>query len=242
MAETNDTDARFDEVTRYVLGELEGDEVRAFEARLANDPALANDVRRLRATFDLLPYAEAKAPPRELRDRVLREAAAARPPSTESPSLSWKPSWSAVAALAASIAAILLAYDGYQLRQDLTLQRELSAMMSEPNVVRRFELAGVGDGAGAFGAVSLDLDDEKGAIALRDLPTLPDGSVYTLWALVDDKSVPCGDFRANATGEVLTQFAVPVDSYTAPIAKLFVTIEPRDRPDAPTGPTVLESV
>jgi len=42
-------------------------------------------------------------------------------------------------------------------------------------------------------------------------------------------------------GTVRAPFAVPVESYTAPIAKLFVTVEPRAASNRPTGPTVMES-
>jgi hypothetical protein len=35
---------------------------------------------------------------------------------------------------------------------------------------------------------------------------------------------------------------VPVESYKAPIGKLFVTVEPETLPETPTGPRVMESV
>jgi len=66
--------------------------------------------------------------------------------------------------------------------------------------------------------------------------------VYRLWARVGDASVPCGDFIAGADGTVRAPFQVPVESYTAPIAGLFLTVEPRTGSDRPTGPTVMESV
>lgn len=115
-------------------------------------------------------------------------------------------------------------------------------MLQEPNVVRSFRLAGTGAGGGAYGEVALDLDERKGAVALRGMPGLPDGRVYRLWALVGHDNVPCGDFRSDSGGRVVTQFPIPVDSYRAPIAKLFVTVEPADGSGGPTGPTVMESV
>jgi hypothetical protein len=74
------------------------------------------------------------------------------------------------------------------------------------------------------------------------MPVLPAGEVYRLWAKVADKSVPCGQFTAGKDGAVVAQFVVPVESYTAPIAKLFVTVEPSAPSDTPTGPRVMESV
>ena len=244
MADTNKDDARFDEATRFVLGELPLDESARIEARLSTDPELAAEVRRLRQTLDLLPHAASQTPPAHLRDRVLRDAQAAtrRPLAPQAHPPRRTSTWAPPLALAASIAALFFAYDAYRLRTDLGVQRELAALLSEPNVVLRYELAGVGSGSGSFGGVSLDLDDEKGAVVLRELPELPDGQVYTLWAKVGSDDVPCGSFRSNADGRVLAQFAVPVDSYTAPIKKLFVTIEPDKAAAGPTGPTVLESI
>jgi hypothetical protein len=59
---------------------------------------------------------------------------------------------------------------------------------------------------------------------------------------VGDRSVFCGDFRASGVGAVEAQFAVPVESYTAPVRELFVTVEPAGPPGAPTGRRVMESV
>jgi hypothetical protein len=115
-------------------------------------------------------------------------------------------------------------------------------LLQEPNVVRSFSLAATGSIGRGFGSVILDLDAKKGAVVLRRLAPLPADQVYRLWARVGDASVPCGDFAAGADGTVRAPFPVPVESYTAPIAGLFVTIEPRAGSDRPTGPTVLESV
>src|SRR5437773_2151004 len=73
------------------------------------------------------------------------------------------------------------------------------------------------------------------------LRALPAGQVYRLWALVGEKNVPCGDFGVNPEGRVVTQFPIPVDSYTAPIAKLFLTVEPTSAGPEPSGPTVMTS-
>ena len=50
--------------------------------------------------------------------------------------------------------------------------------------------------------------------------------------------IPCGIY--DPAGAVLAQFAVPVESYTAPIGKLFVTVEPAAPSAAPTAtPTMM---
>ena len=55
----------------FVLGELSREDAATFERRLAGDPDLAEEVRRLRATLDLLPFATVTEPPAHLRARVL---------------------------------------------------------------------------------------------------------------------------------------------------------------------------
>jgi anti-sigma-K factor RskA len=60
-----------DLAAEYVLGELSRDEAENFERRLANDPELAAEVRRLRTTLGLLPLATVTEPPAHLRARVL---------------------------------------------------------------------------------------------------------------------------------------------------------------------------
>lgn len=249
MSPADDSEALREAACRLVLDDLGADERRALEAEAAADPRLGAEVTRLRAALDLLPHAAATHPPARLRARVLETAARRRTtPAAKAPvSRSWvarrrRPAWGTLAAIAASLVAAVLAWDGLRLRRELALNRDVAALLLEPNVVLSFQLAGTGEGSGSFGAVSLDLDDEKGAIAIRDLPPLGADRVYALWARVADADVPCGQFRVDPKGNALAQFAVPVDSYTAPVAQLFVTVEPKSVPDKPTGPRVMESV
>jgi hypothetical protein len=132
--------------------------------------------------------------------------------------------------------------DAQRTRHELALQRELAEVLLEPNVVKSFALTGTGAARGAYGRVALDMDGKKGAVVLRGMPALAAGTVYRLWARVGDQNVPCGDFATRSDGRVLAQFVVPVESYTAPLAQLFVTIEPKDSAGEPSGPTVLQSV
>lgn len=240
----NGNGADAERMVQYVLGELPRAEAEALEARMAADAALQADERRLRNTLELLPYARVTEPPAALRAAVLRAAqthataARARVPARAARRIVW----SRFAAAAAAAIALALGIDGYRLRSELELQREVTALLQEPNVVRSFALAATGATERAFGSVILDLDAKKGAVVLRRLPLLPAEQVYRLWARVGDVNVPCGDFVASADGTVRAPFPVPVESYTAPIAGLFVTVEPRTGSDRPTGPIVMESV
>jgi anti-sigma-K factor RskA len=228
-------------MVQYVFGELSRAEAKAFEARMAADAALRAEVGRLRNTLDLLPYASATAPPPELRAKVLRAAQAPAKP-VRAVRTAPRLVWSRFAAATAAAIALALGYDAYRVRSELALQREVTQLLQEPNMVRSFTLAATTSTGRGYGSVTLDLDAKKGAVVLRRLPALPAQQVYRLWARVGSADVRCGDFAANAHGTVSAAFAVPVESYTAPIAGLFVTVEPRSGSDRPTGPTVLESV
>ncbi len=219
----------------YVLGELSHEDAATFERRLAGDPELAEEVRRLRATLGLLPFATVTEPPPHLRARVLAAGRASAPARTSAPR---RVVWSRFAAAAAAVLALAFGFDAYRVRRDLALERELTATLHEPNVVRSFALAGTG---GAYGTVALDLDAKRGAVVVKGLRALPPGERYRLWAQVGERSVFCGEFGASAAGTIVAQFPVPVESYTAPIAKLFLTKESTPRGPAPAGPTVMES-
>ena len=219
----------------YVLGELSHEDAATFERRLAGDPELAEEVRRLRATLGLLPFATVTEPPPHLRARVLAAGRASAPARTSAPR---RVVWSRFAAAAAAVLALAFGFDAYRVRRDLALERELTATLHEPNVVRSFALAGT---RGAYGTVALDLDAKRGAVVVKGLRALPPGERYRLWAQVGERSVFCGEFGASAAGTIVAQFPVPVESYTAPIAKLFLTKESTPRGPAPAGPTVMES-
>jgi len=219
----------------YVLGELSREDAATFERRLAGDPELAEEVRRLRATLGLLPFATVTEPPPHLRARVLAAGRASAPARTSAPR---RVVWSRFAAAAAAVLALAFGFDAYRVRRELALERELTATLHEPNVVRSFALAGTG---GAYGTVALDLDAKRGAVVVKGLRALPPGERYRLWAQVGERSVFCGEFGASAAGTIVAQFPVPVESYTATIAKLFLTKESTPRGPAPAGPTVMES-
>lgn len=254
-----------DLTVQYVLGELPPDEARRFEARVAADATLAEEVRRLRAALGLLPYAKLEEPPPDLRSRVMaaaeariREKAtrteATAPVATPvAPPIASEPRrapvvpivrparrvvWSQFAAAIAAMLVLAIGIDNLRVRRELAMQQDVAHLLLEPNVVRAFTLRG----GGGFGTVALDMDAKRGAVVLKGMPALPADHTYRLWAEVGDKSVPCGDFGVAADGTVHVQFRVPVEQYTAPLGKLFVTVEPNGEGATPTGRRVMQSV
>jgi len=237
-----------EQAVRYVLGEMDAAEARAFEQRLSQDAGLAAEVRRLRGVLGLMPLATVTEPPPGLRARIVaasearvRTAHVPPAPRTQEPRPARRVVWSRFAAAAAAALALAFGLDSARTRRELALERELASALHEPNVVKTFTLASTG-GSGGYGTVALDLDAKRGAVVLKGLPQPPPGRIYRLWAQVADRAVPCGEFRVRPDGAVTAQFPVPVETYTAPLGKLFVTEEPEPPPPAPTGRRILESV
>ena len=251
MATPNGGNGTEEQAVRYVLGAMDAGEARGFEKLLAENAALAAEVRRLRGVLGLMPLATITEPPPGLRDRIVaasearaRTAPAAPAPRTAPPLARPAPRvvWSRFAAAAAAALALAFGLDAARTRRELSLERELASALHEPNVVKTFTLASTGGGGGGYGTVALDLDAKRGAVVLKGVPVPPTGKVYRLWAQVADVAVPCGDFKARPDGGVTAQFPVPVETYTAPLGKLFVTEEADPPPAVPTGRRILESV
>src|SRR3989442_14878409 len=97
----------------YVLGQLDRDEARALEQRIAAEPEVAREVARLRAVLGLVPYAKAAEPPAHLRAAVLRAAAEAR----KARRARGRPARSTVGLAAAGLPAIVLGIGKHPWRQ-----------------------------------------------------------------------------------------------------------------------------
>ena len=236
-------------LVRHVLGDLEGEESASMERALRESAALAREADELRKTLELLPFAAQSAPPGSLRDRVLGGAAvelgrgkvAALPVRAQKRRFSWALAATASFATAASIACAVLLVERTQLHRETELQMQAAKMLREPNVVSSFALHGEGTVAKASGFVLLDMDAKVASIAVRDLPAAPAGFSYHLWAELEGKHVPCGRFMPTADGRIVTQFSIPVDSYTSPLKRLVVTIERDQDVAAPTTSVVMSS-
>lgn len=245
-----------DLLVRRVLGELSPAEREQLDRALASNPALAAEAASLERTTEMLGRSVRCAPPASLRARVLESArreignppqkvfaSDLRPAPRRPAARVWNWPFASVAALAsaAAIACAFVIVDDMRLRRDLELQRSAAAMLREPNIVLAFSLEGSGASAEAAGIVLLDLDARRASIAVNNLPALPPQQSYHLWAVLESKNVPCGQFLPGRDGRILTQFAIPVDSYTSPIEKLILTVQEQDAAAAPLGPVAMTS-
>jgi anti-sigma-K factor RskA len=232
----------------YVLGDLDREETERFEQRLATDPELAQAVSRLRVVLEEVLYGlnEVK-PPQHLRASILQSVQASTPPRSAQRATVKQPtsrrqarSWDKIMGSIAALLVLALGVNNYQLRQELSHTQEVSTLLQQSET-RLFPLKGRQTATQAQGSFVLNLEQQKGVLAVQNLPAPPAGKVYRLWAVVDGDKIPCGRVSVNPQGTVLEKFAMPPDFYEAGISALLVTLEPSESARQPVGPTIMTS-
>jgi anti-sigma-K factor RskA len=240
----------FDELAAvYAVGALDGEDLARFRAHLRTGCAGCERVVReyqetlvsAAAELEVIPPAHLK---RALLARLPGRPAAARP----------RLRLGAVAsmALAAGLAALAvgaalraryetrlasLARETQALREALTAERELAALVGDP-ATRFVQLAGLAPSPQAEGRVIWN-ERRGGVFVATALPPAPADKVYELWAIAGGTPRPAGVFRVDEKGEGRMKLAALPG---APAVQQFaVTLEPAGGVPAPTGAMYLAS-
>lgn len=221
------TDEQQDNAALYVLDQLEGAEVSAFERAMLESAGLRELVSELReAAGDLAFVAPTVPPPMALKARVMgsikseRHANIAVPiESTATRSLGWIP-W-AIAALL-FIGAGTLAVDRARLQRDLVTARERDPLADTTLVALAPAAPAPLD---AKASVAWEANSQSGVIRISNLPAAGSGKDYQLWIVdadyadplsagilhVDAKGVAQVRFKANVAARRVKAFAVSVE-------------------------------
>jgi anti-sigma-K factor RskA len=247
----------------YVLGALDGEELREFEAHLAPGcarcaAALAQHAATLAA---LAPSAPPVVPPPEVKEALLDRigAPAARPERARRGRLRWAVATAAAVVVSAWFTGAFVAvrYEaqlGQMARESAAqrreLQRDIAALNDELALYRSaaellrdpatqvVALRGLGPSPAATGRVIWH-PKAGGLVFVANLAPLPPGKAYELWTIGDAAPRPAGVFRVDAQGRGSHRIA-PVDD-GKPVKVFAVTLEPEDGVQAPAGPMVLAS-
>ncbi len=244
----------------YVLGALEADERRAFEAHLAECDRCAAEVRSFgRVTSGLAQSVPQVTPRAALRDRVLHAVGARDVRATE-PQVRARWAWgnwlAYAACVAVATAAVLYAMnlrarvDSLEARLDaaqLRLAAADRAMVESRQVA--FEMQSAMAVLAAADLVRVDLQGAPAApqaagralwsrqsglvFAASNLPALPAGRIYQIWLVAGGPPVSAGLIAPDESGRSVGIFRTPVD-VTGPVT-VAVTIEPAGGVTAPTG-------
>jgi anti-sigma-K factor RskA len=248
----------------YAVGALDGDDLRRFEAHMAE--GCERCALTLRESHEALARAALAGtpaiPPPAVKVALLRRVAAAdrRPVPPARSRASWVP-WAAATAAVAVITALLtgglvasryearlgqmaretaavrerLQRDEAALRQQVALYRGVVELLRDP-ATRVVDLQGAGPSPEASGRVIWH-EQTGGQLFVTNLPPAPPGKAYELWTLGGPAPQPAGLFQVDAAGRATHR----VEPAAGPAPKFAVSLEPEAGVPAPTGPIVLAS-
>ncbi|MFI1931721.1 anti-sigma factor domain-containing protein [Streptomyces sp. NPDC020330] len=232
----------------YALHALPEPEQRAFERHLEDCEACAQEVRELIATAARLGLAVAELPPRELRERVLREIATVR---QEAPAPDGRARtggggggrrgrWHAYA-LAACVAAAA-AFGGVAVWQNQVAQdarqeadraqrqnEQLAQVLSAPDA----KTASGGLTGGAHGTVVVSASQNRAVFLASGMERPPSGKVYQLW-FNDEGTMRSAGLMDPKAGDDAVLLNGPVDRASG----MGITVEPAGGSDEPTSSPV----
>ena len=228
----------------YALGNLSPEEAEALQRLLAENPQHSTQMHGLQEVLELMPYALPETnPPKHLRSAIV-EAAATGIKRDAMPARRSTITWSKIAGSVAAILVLALGLDDYLTRQQLNTiqaqvaqQKDVIAMLQDSNT-HLVSLKGMDRAAAASGSIVMTPGEPKAVLILQNLPVLPEGQFYQLWAVINQKKIPTGQFNASSQGTVLVKFPLPSGSR---VTALVVTLEASPAPVRPDGPMVMTS-
>jgi anti-sigma-K factor RskA len=223
-----------EELSAYLLGALEADELAAFERHLARCERCQNEVRWLAPALDALPESvERLQPPPALRERLLAEVSEDARPAGGSAAAERRrlldrlrdgfgPRWRPLAAGAAALL-IVAAGVGYVVGSDGSGGGGNVTTVEKPQA------------SGIVAAVSME-GVEHGRLELTDVPSLPPDKVLEAWLERDGavEAVPTL-FVPNSEGEATTTLG-----NMSGVSAVMVTAEPPGGSKAPTSKPIVE--
>lgn len=252
----------------YALNLLDEEERRWVEAQVRENPELAAELTDYQVTVNALPYAAPAVPMADdLKERLFQRLAAepvetplptalpaqaATPPATpqalgrpQEPARSTvvpfrRSRWLQAAGAVAALAAIALLVDNYRLRQRVQTDQAIVATLQQPDSIV-YPLRGTDKAANASGSLVVNSSAKTAVALIQNLPTLPQGQAYRLWAVPKGATKPtyCGQFNNDRTGTVRWSLPEAVCSTTVP--QMLITADSATAPPVPAGPLVLKS-
>lgn len=236
----------------YAVGALDGEELRLFEAHLADCRICEARIRESREILTVLPRAlEPVAPPDSIKEKLLRRIADEKvvPIRTRS-KRKWLKWGVGSAALAAAAVLLVVGFNLIRtrgelerlqsqiaaLQTELGKQEEMIAFLSNPQV-RLVNLAGLPGSPGATGRVLWDPMSRNGFLLAVGLPEVPPEKDYELWGIAGNEPVPAGVFKVDRYGRAVLRMPRLPEEKT--FDKFAVTLEPAGGVPQPTGPMLL---
>lgn len=231
-----DRQTLLDLIPAYVLGALDPDELREFEAWLAGDPQAQELVAEYQSFTDFLVLTTPiQTAPANLADDLRRrlmvdsETTATFQPTERRPIQLQRRSWPLrILAAAAVIAVVLAGLIWLALPKNCDAPCRYEQITAQTNAIR-IALVPTGDQTieGELAAIPNSTD----AVIRVNLDTLPEDKTYQLW-LIDEDGPKSGGLWPKASGitHILLPLDKPLDEYQA----FGMSIEPDEGSESPT--------
>jgi hypothetical protein len=239
----------------YVLGDLTPAEVTLVEAYLAAHPKQEAEIASLMLPLDLLPLTlPANNPSASLRQQIMQVVETESTVATSSPIETSKMSiWQPAIAGVGLLLLAGLGWNNYRLSHELaTVKQDLStqiasnkqsqtyqsvvSLLQQPNN-RFLSLKSMPGKSMGMGSLVMVPKKSSAVLTLQQIPALPQGKVYRMWAIMGDEEMACADFLPDAEGKVLMQ--IPLDRWEK-AKKVMITIEQKGAKEA-EGEITIES-
>lgn len=226
----------------YALDALEGEDLERFEAHLATNAELREEVAEFRATAARLSEVSATDPPPDLRARVLANVGTTRQDAPVVPLGERRAQLARRRTILAAVAAalVVLAGIGGFLLADGTASddqpSELASLLARSDT-KVVPLTGV-DSDVAAGHVVVSGESGKVVIVSDKMPPAKQGRTYELWRLGSDGSVTgAGLFEPDSKGKVEASLEVSLKGATG----FAITDEPEGGSPKATTPVLMEA-
>jgi anti-sigma-K factor RskA len=228
-------------IAGYVLGDLSPEEAEQIRHFIGNNPEITEEIQVLQEILALLPYDLPETEPSDnLRSKIVAAASDANATTTVKSRRSLP--WQKIAAVTATLCAILFATNNYYLREELRLAKEdktkIMTALSKPDT-RITELAGTPDATEATAKIIYNPDRTDAILVVNNLSETKQEQVYRLWAIVGQDKIACADFRTDANGNSINEISFPRNICAATNSTMAVTRESFPAPDQPLGSVVL---
>ncbi|MBA2690972.1 MAG: anti-sigma factor [Rubrobacter sp.] len=244
---------RFDDLKdAYALGALPEDELRDFEAYLANHPELQSEVDDIASIATLLAITPAdQEPPKRLRRSVMAMVNAESESRRERRTVSRWPSFAGLRGFftprlalgfAAALVVGLLGWNALLQSevqnlsgQNTDLQAEIEDARSGAEGSRILAMQGEGEMSGSD-AELMAFEGDRAVLVARNMPSIPDDRTLQIWVINDGEAQPSGIFQPGE-GPV----AAVVEHSLEGAETVAVTVEPEGGSPQPTTDPMLST-
>ena len=253
----------------YALGDLSPEEAEVVQHLLLENPQMLAEADRLQEVFNSIAYSlPEQEPPTQLKDAILRVAQATSAVNTSvAPGATSNPAdttdlsnlrrfaphgsrrrlksnaWFSLGAIAAA-ALVAIGLDNYRLRQETQEAKSVIAALQQRGTLT-YALEGTTEANSASGSLVI-AKGQQVVIVAKDLPVLPAGEVYRLWAVPSAGKTPtfCGEFKAGSAGSFTAHWVAPPELWQvwkSPTVQMLITSEKASDPPVPKGSLVMKS-